>query len=103
MCVNCISNAEFVAANVGLAAAVLKAPAHRFLADLGLVDAPDPVKRDVQTISFLRGLDLDPVEILGQDVVDRAAAWRPAPQSRRAWAAAFSARPIGSQSTLAAM
>jgi hypothetical protein len=102
MCVNCISHTEFVLAHAGLAAAVLKAPVHRALADLGLVDAPDPVKRDVQTISFLRSLDLDPVEILGQDAVDAAAAWTPAPQERRALAAAFSARPMGSHSALAA-
>jgi len=105
MCVNCLSSAEVIGANVALTAAVLKAPIHRFLADLGLVDAPDPVRRDAHTVAFLRGLDLDPVEILGADVVDAADRWVPAPaQERRAWVAAFSASalPMGSHSTLAA-
>jgi hypothetical protein len=100
MCANCLSNAEAMGANLALGAAVLKAPVHAFLADLGLVDAPDPVKRDVRTVAFLRGLDLDPVEILGSDVVQRADAWLPRPQERRSRAAA-SARAIGSQSLLA--
>ena len=79
MCANCLSSAEVAAGHVALAAAVLKAPAHRFLADLGLVDAPDPVRRDVRTVTFLRGLDLDPVAVLGADVVADADAWVPAP------------------------
>lgn len=79
MCTNCLSTAEVTAANIALTAAVLKAPVHRFLADLGIVDAPDPVARDVRTVAFLRSLDLDPVEILGRSVVDAADAWTPAP------------------------
>lgn len=83
MCVNCLTQAEVVAANVGLTAAVLKAPVHRFLADCGLVDRPNPLARDAHTVSFLRKLDLDPVEVLGADVVTEADAWvaagRPAP------------------------
>jgi hypothetical protein len=78
MCVNCLSNAEVAVANVAVTAALVKAPAHRLLADLGLVDAPDPVKRDVHTIAFLRRLDLDPVDILGPEAVDAAARWVPA-------------------------
>jgi len=92
MCTNCLSSAEVAVGHVALAAAVLKAPAHRFLADLGVVDAPDPVRRDVHTIAFLRSLDLDPVEVLGADVVAAAEAWTPAPvpvpapaRARLAW------------------
>ena len=104
MCVNCISTAEQVAAEAALAFALVREPAHRVLASAGLVAAPDPVGRDARTVAFLRALELDPVEILGADVVERADAWvRPARQVRpvgqlglRRWR-----RPIGSQSLLA--
>jgi hypothetical protein len=72
MCVNCLNQAEVAAANVAVTAAVLKAPVHRLLADVGLVAPADPVARDVRTVAFLRSLDLDPVAVLGADVVDRA-------------------------------
>lgn len=72
MCANCLTSAEAVAAHAALAAALLRAPAHRFLAGLGLVEAPDPVRRDRRTVAFLRALDLDPVEILGAEVVAAA-------------------------------
>jgi hypothetical protein len=78
MCVNCLSNAEVAVANVAITAAFVKGPAHRLLADMGLVEAPDPVKRDVRTVSFLRRLELDPVEVLGRDAVDAADRWVPA-------------------------
>ena len=105
MCANCLSQAEVVAGQIAVAAAVLKQPVDRLLADMGFVAPPDPVARDVRTVAFLRGLDLDPVEVLGADVVGRADAWvpeapSPASQARRARAAA-SAWPIGSQSLLA--
>jgi hypothetical protein len=84
MCTNCLSQAEVVAGHVGLAAAVLKAPVHRFLADVGLVAPPNRLARDAHTVAFLRKLDLDPVEVLGADVVTDADAWvaagRPAPE-----------------------
>jgi hypothetical protein len=100
MCVNCLSHAEVVAGNLGLAAAVLKAPIHRTLADLGVVTPFDEAGRDARTVAFLRRLDLDPVEILGRDVVTAADAWVATPQDRRARRsalAAASALPIGSQ------
>ena len=97
MCVNCVSNADAVAANAAIAAALLKKPVHRALAAVGLVDPPDPVRRDLRTVSFLRELELDPVEILGAEVVARADAWVPQPRARRSWAL-----PIGSQSLPAA-
>ena len=105
MCVNCLSRSETVVAQAALAVALLREPAHRLLADLGLVDAPLPVARDAHTTSFLRALDLDPVEVLGAEVVTAADAWvaagQPRPSRSRALADAW-ARPIGSQSLLAA-
>lgn len=109
MCANCLTQAEVAVGHAALAAAVLKAPVHRFLADLGVVAAPDPVARDARTVAFLRRLDLDPVEILGADTVADADAWAAAAAAsgdaqdrRRAATAAASARPIGSHSLIAA-
>jgi hypothetical protein len=102
MCVNCLSNAEIVAGNVAVTAAVLKAPLHRMLADMGLVSPPDPVARDVRTVAFLRNLALDPVEILGADAVDAADRWVAVDAHERRARARASARPIGSHSLLAA-
>ena len=97
MCVNCLSNAEVAAAQVGLAAAVLKEPVHNLLASAGLVAPIDRVRRDVRTVAFLRSLDLDPVDVLGAEVVAAAEAWVPPVYERRR-----SALPIGSQSLLSA-
>jgi hypothetical protein len=104
MCANCLTNAEAAIGAAAFVAYAAKSPAHRFLAKLGLVGAPDPVAHDVRTVAFLRNLDLDPVEILGADAVAAAAAWtgrHPAPAlaTIRARLSA-SARPIGSQSLL---
>lgn len=87
------------AAFVGYA---VKPRIHLALAQLGVTNAPDPVAHDVTTVAFLRSLDLDPVEVLGTDVVATAAAWQP-PQPAEGFAGlasrlASSARPIGSQS-----
>ncbi|MET0901774.1 MAG: hypothetical protein ABWZ52_00910 [Acidimicrobiales bacterium] len=95
MCVNCVSSTEVALAQAGLAAAVLRAPVHRLLASAGVVAPIDPVRRDVRTVAFLRSLDLDPVDVLGADVVAAADAWVPAPYERRR-----SALPIGSHSLL---
>jgi len=96
MCVNCVSNSEAVVAQVAFVASALKMPIHRALADAGLVEPFDFAKRDLRTVTFLRALDLDPVAVLGEDVVERAEAWMPAAQvRRRRWA-----RPIGSQMRL---
>lgn len=97
MCTTCVSTAEVVAGQVGLAVAVLHEPAHRLLANVGLVAPIDRVARDVRTVAFLRALDLDPVEVLGNDVVAAAERWVPLPYEPRRWA-----RPIGSQSLLTA-
>lgn len=99
VCANCLSQAEVLAGHAGLVAALVKAPVHRALADLGLVDAPDPVARDARTVTFLRRLELDPIDVLGAAVVARADAWMAPTQSERALARA-SAWPIGSHSLL---
>jgi hypothetical protein len=95
MCMNCVSTAEATAAQAALLTAVFKDPVHRALAHAGLVAPPDPVKREVRTVSFLQALDLDPVEVLGQAAVDRARAWVPQP------APVLWRIPIGSHSRLA--
>ena len=97
MCVNCLSSTEVALAQAGLAAAVLKEPVHRPLASAGVVAPIDPVRRDARTVAFLRSLALDPVEVLGADVVTAADAWVPAPYEAPRWAL-----PIGSQSLLTA-
>jgi len=91
MCANC------VAGQVGLAFAVLREPVHNLLAEVGLVAPIDRVARDVRTIAFLTSLDLEPVEVLGSDVVAAAERWVPLPYEPRRWA-----RPIGSRSLLTA-
>lgn len=80
MCANCLSTAEVVAGQLGLAIYALKNPVHRALAAAGLANGPDPVGDDVRTIAFLRSLDLDPVGVLGADTVAAAERWT-APQS----------------------
>jgi hypothetical protein len=112
MCVNCLSQSEVVVANVAVTAALLKEPAHRVLADLGLVAPPDPVARDVRTVAFLRAIDMDPVEVLGAGAVAGADARVAAEAAGRVVApqrapsvwpwARRSASPIGSQSFAAA-
>lgn len=96
VCVNCVSNSEAVVAQMAVVVSALKMPIHRALADAGLIEPFDFAKRDLRTVAFLRSLDLDPVAVLGVDVVERAVRWAPQAQvRRRRWA-----RPIGSQSRL---
>jgi hypothetical protein len=109
MCLNCLSTAEAAVCQVAFVGYVIKEPVHRALAQLGLVDEPDPVARDVRTVAFLRQLDLDPVAILGADAVVAADNWVPVPVPRRQptgwrsrWRLAASARPIGSHSLITA-
>jgi hypothetical protein len=95
--VNCVSTAEAALASAALIGSIVKPPLHRALAAAGLVAPPDSVKRDVRTVAFLRSLDLDPVEVLGADVVAAADCWVPQPRLvERAWAL-----PMGSHSLLA--
>lgn len=90
-------------AGAAFAGYAFKPRVHRALARAGLVNEPDPVAHDVTTVAFLRSLDLDPVAVLGADVVAAADAWtapvQPAPGlGGLAARLAASARPIGSHS-----
>jgi hypothetical protein len=104
---DCLSTAEAAVCQMALIGYAAKDPVHRLIARCGVVAEPDVVGRNVRTIAFLRSLDLDPVEILGADVVEAAAAWIPtgrrqATGSGSRWRSAASTRPIGSQSLLTA-
>ncbi len=103
MCMNCLSTAEAAVTGAAFVGYAVKPRLHRLLAKLDVVNEPDPVAHDVTTVAFLRSLDLDPVEILGADVVAAATAWVPAQSSAGLAGLArrfASARPIGSQSLL---
>ena len=105
MCMNCLSTAETAITSAALISYAAKPHVHRALAHLGIVNEPDPVAHDVTTVAFLRSLELDPVEVLGADVVAAAAAWiPPQPASGLAGLARrfASARPIGSHRALTA-
>jgi hypothetical protein len=79
MCMNCVSHADVVAGNV---AALIGATSMAVrLGEPAEVRAARRLAGEARTVAFLRRLDLDPVEILGADVVTHAA-------DRRAVAAA---------------
>jgi hypothetical protein len=87
-----------------MAAFAVKDSLRRVFVRSGLVDERDLVGRDARTVRFLCSLELDPVDVLGSDVVERAAAWTAAPAShrpvrarKRSWAL-----PIGSHSLISA-
>ena len=71
---NCLSTAEAAVTGAAFVGYAVKPRLHRLLAKLDVVNEPDPVAHDVTTVAFLRSLDLDPVEILGADVVAAATA-----------------------------
>lgn len=89
MCLNCLSTAEATIAGAAFVGYAVKPRAHRALAKLGVTNDPDPVAHDVVTVAFLESLQLDPVEVLGADVVAAAAAWLP-PQPAIGWAGSAS-------------
>lgn len=107
MCANCLSTAEAAVAWAAVGTYIVKPTAHRALARCGLVPDPDPVAHDVRTVAFLTALDLDPVEVLGADVVAQASSWTP-DTTWVPWRSRFErwnrswARPIGSQSLITA-
>lgn len=72
MCVNCMSNAEAALATACFVGYAVKGPVHKALAEVDLARDPDPVVHDVRTVGFLRALGLDPVDALGEAVVERA-------------------------------
>ncbi|MGH9185922.1 MAG: hypothetical protein ACRD0U_08940 [Acidimicrobiales bacterium] len=86
MCMNCLSTSETIVAQGALAVALAHKPIHVLLAAAGLVAPPDERRRDARTVAFLRSLDLDPVEILGAQVVTRAEQWVPQTSAPTGWA-----------------
>jgi hypothetical protein len=86
MCANCLSTFDVVVSQALAAAAVLKRPVQARLAAAGWVAPIDVLGENAHTVSFLRSLDLDPVEILGADIVEAAASWTPTPWTRRRFA-----------------
>jgi hypothetical protein len=97
-----MSNAEAAGVAAITATYFLKPPLHKLLAKVDLAPDPDPVAHDVRTVAFLEALDLDPVEVLGADVVAQASAWTP----DSSWVPfrdrlrSVSLRPIGSHSRI---
>jgi hypothetical protein len=70
MCAQCVSKADVVVGTLGFAAFLLKGPGEDALVAMGVIPEPHPLAVGVRTVSFLRDLDLDPGEILGDDVVE---------------------------------
>jgi len=104
-----MSNAEAALASAVFVGYAVKGPVHRALAALDLAPDPDPVAHDVRTVAFLEALDLDPVAVLGVDVVAQTEAWSPETSPASDWVpfrarfarASRSLRPSGSHSRLA--
>jgi hypothetical protein len=72
MCASCVSKVDVVAGTVGFGAYLLKGPVQDMLVAAGLLPEPHPLARDMRTVTFLRGLELDPAAILGGEVVEAA-------------------------------
>ena len=70
MCAQCVSKADVVIGTVGAAAFLFKGPCEDALVAMGLLPEPHPLAVGMRTVSFLRDLDLDPGQILGDDVVE---------------------------------
>jgi hypothetical protein len=83
MCANCLTTFDVVVSQAIAVGMVLKRPVQDRLAVAGLVRPFDQLGEHANTVAFLRSLDLDPVEILGADVVTAAATWKRAPWARR--------------------
>jgi hypothetical protein len=83
MCATCFSTVDVVVSQALSGALLLNRPIQNRLAAAGLVRPFDQLGEYANTVSFLASLDLDPVNILGADVVAAAATWRQAPWSRR--------------------
>ena len=85
MCGQCLSTAEATIAGLGLVVHIVKDPLQQQLAEWGLAPAVELVGRDAYTVAFLRSLELDPVEILGADVVAAADNWVKPPPFYAGW------------------
>ena len=82
MCAQCVSKADFVVGSIGFAAFLFKGPCEDALIAMGVIPEPHPLAVGVRTVSFLRDLDLDPAEILGDDVVEAVDAVMAYPRQR---------------------
>ena len=82
VCANCLSTFDIAASKAIVAAVLLKRPMQDLLAELGVVAPHDALGELAHTVSFLRSLDLDPVEVLGSDAIDVASTWTTAPQRK---------------------
>ena len=82
MCAQCVSKADVVIASIGFTGFLFKGPAEDALVAAGLIPEPHPLAVGVRTVSFLRGLDLDPAEILGDDVAEAVDAVLAFPRQR---------------------
>ncbi|HEV7524105.1 MAG TPA: hypothetical protein VGP92_04030 [Acidimicrobiia bacterium] len=65
-----MSKVDVVVGSIGFAGFLLKGPGEDALVAMGLLPEPHPLAVGMRTVSFLRDLDLDPAEILGDDVVE---------------------------------
>jgi hypothetical protein len=86
MCANCVSKLDLVVGTLGFGSYVFHGPVKSGLVELGILPEPHPLAVEIRTVSFLRDLDLDPAEVLGEDVVDavdRALQWEHRPVYRR--------------------
>jgi hypothetical protein len=70
MCAQCVSKADVVVGSIGFAAFLFKGPCEDALVAMGVLPEPHPLAVGLRTVSFLRDLDLDPAEVLGDDVVE---------------------------------
>ena len=82
MCAQCVSKADVVVGSIGFAAFLFKGPCEDALISMGLIPEPHPLAVGMRTVSFLRDLDLDPAEILGDDVVEAVDAVMAFPRQR---------------------
>jgi len=107
MCANCVSRADVIVGTVALGAYVFKEPIRDGLVALGILPEAHPLAADMRTVTFLRDLDLDPVPVLGDVVVDAADRALAFPRTKvyrrslREALALFAGRSIRSQSTIA--
>ena len=82
MCAQCVSKADVVVGSIGFAAFLFKGPCEDALVAMGVIPEPHPLAVGVRTVSFLRDLELDPAEILGDDVVEAVDAVLAFPRQR---------------------
>ena len=69
MCAQCVSKADVIVGTIGFAGFLFKGPCEDALVAMGLIPEPHPLAVGIRTVNFLRDLDIDPAEVLGDDVV----------------------------------